>query len=766
VVLPLHTSTTIDEGDLADLSGDIVDPSSKTDYTLTVDWGDGPNGTADIVTYTLAPNTQHFDVAHPYAAPGAYDVTVSVMDQYGEPNPPTIGNQAEATATVNVDVMNPVLETLTVQPPSIFEQQTVIVSGTYTDPGTVDANVVTIDWGDGTSSRSDQLGSTIVINQLNHTFSATHLYAEPAPMPDSTYLITAQVFADYPANAGEHFGGATAPSTPLTVPIVVTDAPPIILTFYATDPSQRISTLYNAVYNHVTVLQPGFGVYRSTFTLSPGDDLMLAGSFSDVGPKDAPFTVSIDWGQGTITLATVTSDASDPDVYDFTGTLASPYQNDGDYIVSVTVTNSFDSSATVLGKFSVGFVVPPAVQPPPDTLAGLPTFASSLPSVHYQPGLTYNPLAGGADFFDALLLSGGGAYGASDTTGSINLLTADQGIEMVLPPAILQNLPRDATQLSFDWGDGTVTSADPATIGDHQPGHVYTQDSGKGTFPLAIIMKGPDGKTTVLHYHVKVFQAAPAFTDTQWGVVSGRNGDQIDITGQLAAAGVDGSYTLSVTWSDGTVTEQTVVNGPHGWTFTIERPAVDGLRPVSITVTDPRNPSNVGTFTFGAPRFGGKTGKQGSLEHYDRSGPAPARFAGATVRDLALVLGASAASVAPRAKGRSDRIIDSGAVMLAGSDGGEMNVGGEGKWLCIDAMLAAKLAGYERANPAAEIRARQLQAWRLPDDWKLAAASSREAQALAQATAQAMAQAMADVIGDNDEWVVRDGNGDLLEAAE
>jgi hypothetical protein len=684
------------------------------------------------------------------------------MDQYGEPNPPTIGNSAEKTATVNVDVVDPVLNTLMVQPPSTFEQNTVTVNGTYTDRGTVDSNVVTIDWGDGTASTSALPGSTIIVNQLNHTFTATHFYADPPPLgtKNSAYIITAQVFAIYPPNAGEHFAGVTAPSNQLTTSIVVKDVPPTILTFFATDPSQRASILYNILYNHVAVIQPGGGKFSPTFMLSPGDDLVLSGSFSDVGPKDAPFTVSIDWGQGTITLAKVTRDPSDPNLYDFTGTLSSPYQNDGEYIVSVTVTNAFTNSATVVGKFAVGLVAQPSLQQP-DTPLSLPIFAG-VPNPQYRPGLTYNPLAGGPDFFDVLLLSGGGAYGASDTTGSINLLTADQGIEMVLPPAILQNLPRDATQLSFDWGDGTVTSADPATIGDHQPGHIYTQDSGKGTFPLAIIMKGPDGKTTVLHYHVKVFQVAPAFNDTQWGVVSGRNGDHIDITGQLAAAGVDGSYTLSVTWSDGAVTEQTIVNGPNGWTFTIERPAIEGLRPVSITVTDPRNPSNVSTFTFGAPRFGGKTGKQGSLEHRDQA--EPSRFAGTPIRDLALVLGAGAAALAPRTKDRSDRAIHSGPVMLAGvgAAAGGVKTGEEGKWLCIDGFLAAKLAGYERVNSAAETRADPTHAWRLPDDWRLAAAPSREAQALA----QAMAQAMADVIGDNDEWVVRDGNGDLLEAAE
>jgi hypothetical protein len=186
------------------------------------------------------------------------------------------------------------------------------------------------------------------------------------------------------------------------------------------------------------------------------------------------------------------------------------------------------------------------------------------------------------------------------------------------------------------------------------------------------------------------------------------------------------------------------------------------LQPLSITATDTNSPSSVGTFTFGAPKFGAKPGKQGSLDPRHQSGPSPSRFAGGgSVHDLALVLGAGAVGVAARNKDRSDRAINSGVVMLSGSGSGKTDIDGEGNRLCIDAMLAARLSGYEKPVPGMTktlAEARPTPAWRLPDDWKLAAAPGPEAQALA--------QALADAIGDNDDWVVRDSYGHLLDAAE
>jgi hypothetical protein len=250
-----------------------------------------------------------------------------------------------------------------------------------------------------------------------------------------------------------------------------------------------------------------------------------------------------------------------------------------------------------------------------------------------------------------------------------------------------------------------------------------------------------------------VLKVAPTFADTQWSVVPGANGGTIDITGQLANAGVEGAYKVTVTWSDGTTSEATIYNGPNGWVFSFNRPATAGLRPVQITATDIHSPSTVRTMTFGAAGKSG--GKQGSLEPRNQAGPPRPHFAAtAPSVDLALALGVGAAALVARPTANRVRPTATGGVMiLSGSKDGE---GQTSDWLCIDAMLAANLAGYERAKATAANS--PAQTWRLPDDWKLALTPSPEAQALA--------QGLVDAIGDNDDWLVLDSGGRFSEAAE
>ena len=298
-------TTTIDESGFVDLSGLIVEPSTTTSLTLSVNWGDGTAANPDIVTYTLAAGTKNFDFAHAFAAPGNYSITAWVVDQYGEPNLPTPTNPpsppepSEASVTLTVNAVPPVLNSLTVQPPQIFEQNTVTVSGTYTDVGTVDTDVVKINWGDGTSTNPDisisgQPGSTIVLNPLNHTFTATHFYASPPPLGtrhlNSAYEIDAQVFAIYPAD--RQFRWHLAAEQSLSIP-----------TRGERRAADHPDVRGGRVHGQTTHRRRW---YPSTFTLTPNGTLVLTGTFTDAGPTDPPFTVSINWGQGTITTGTVT----------------------------------------------------------------------------------------------------------------------------------------------------------------------------------------------------------------------------------------------------------------------------------------------------------------------------------------------------------------------------------------------------------------------------------------------------------------------------
>ena len=441
-------------------------------------------------------------------------------------------------------------------------------------------------------------------------------------------------------------------------------------------------------------------------------------------------------------------------MYDFTGMMQ--YPNVGNYIFTVTVTNAFNNSATVMGAFTVA--APPLLLVQTDFVPQQ-NVSFVIPPPFLPNNIAYVGLSGSVGV-NGIVPLGGDVPGIADVTGSINLLTVDQGVELVLPPQVVDGIPHDLKHLAVNWGDGNSDGFDKFDSTDTTLGHIYADDSGKGTYTLTLVMTGADGKTTTRTYHVKVLNVAPTIEGAQWNTQPGPGGNHVVVSGHLTDSGIHNVYAVAVTWSDGSVTEQIVARGPDGWVFSFDRPAVGGLQPLSITATDINSPSSVGTLTLGAPRFGAKPGKQGALDPRHRVGPTPSHFAGTTPSyDLALALGAGAV-VAARRKDRSEPATNGRIVMLSGAGASETDTGEGNNRLCIDAMLAAKLAGYERAKPMAGALAetRAMPAWRLPDDWKLAAAPSREAQALA--------QALADVIGDNDDWVVHDGNGDLCEAAE
>ena len=59
--------------------------------------------------------------------------------------------------------------------------QTLTLTGSFTDPGVLDTDVITIDWGDGTTSQAS-------MDLLRHTFMSTHIYAG-----DGSYSLVARI---------------------------------------------------------------------------------------------------------------------------------------------------------------------------------------------------------------------------------------------------------------------------------------------------------------------------------------------------------------------------------------------------------------------------------------------------------------------------------------------------------------------------------------------------------------------------------------------
>ena len=115
-----------------------VDANTSDTQTVTVDWGDGTSAPA---TVQARPGGGSGILEHTYLDNGVYAASFEVCDDGGSCD--------TATSTVTVGNQSPVVNLAVVEPPA--DGLGVSLSGGFTDPGSDDTHVATINWGDGSS---------------------------------------------------------------------------------------------------------------------------------------------------------------------------------------------------------------------------------------------------------------------------------------------------------------------------------------------------------------------------------------------------------------------------------------------------------------------------------------------------------------------------------------------------------------------------------------------------------------------------------------
>src|SRR5262249_15696010 len=128
----------IDEGDVATLSGRLVDPDLSDTLTLTVSWGDG------TPVETFHPGREPFAVTHRFLADPAgsadeYTVRITWSD--------SAGNANSATRTITVRNRAPTVDAG--GDVVLGEGQALVRFGAFEDLGVLDHWAATVDYGDG-----------------------------------------------------------------------------------------------------------------------------------------------------------------------------------------------------------------------------------------------------------------------------------------------------------------------------------------------------------------------------------------------------------------------------------------------------------------------------------------------------------------------------------------------------------------------------------------------------------------------------------------
>jgi hypothetical protein len=243
-------------------------PDPGSDYTATIDWGDGSPTTSGTVTATGGGN---FNItgSHAYADEGSHTVTTTFFET-SQAGFGTLSVSGTGTVTES-DVLNNGVITL---PSGVFVEGQAIPTttqvATFSDPGyptnsATDFNAV-IDWGDGTTPTA---GVVVALGGGNFGVQGGHTYKEEGPY---------------------------------TVAVLVTDNPP----------GTASLTITGSV-NILNAPLTGAAVALHGTEGAPLTNVDVA-TFIDADPLGDPddMVATIDWGDGTVTAGTVVQDAQIP----------------------------------------------------------------------------------------------------------------------------------------------------------------------------------------------------------------------------------------------------------------------------------------------------------------------------------------------------------------------------------------------------------------------------------------------------------------------
>ncbi len=183
----------INEGQSVTLAASFADAGTQDKHQVVIDWGDGSeNRVVDLA----AGVTSISGITHTYlddpsgVGPNTYTVVVKVRDADMAAN-----DYEVATTNLTVNNLPPVFVIPTTGPTFVLtngntvvngsatEGDRITLTGSYNDPGIQDIPIVTIQWGDGTTSQA-------IVNPTTRTFKATHLFLDDNEASGGNVIIT------------------------------------------------------------------------------------------------------------------------------------------------------------------------------------------------------------------------------------------------------------------------------------------------------------------------------------------------------------------------------------------------------------------------------------------------------------------------------------------------------------------------------------------------------------------------------------------------
>ncbi len=594
VLTPVPTTVNLSTGVIPSPSptiGSFFDTDTSAgqgNFTASINWGDG---NSSIGTVTGSAGSFAVSGTNLYAAPGTYNITITVQDNLGDMT--TIDSKAVVASPVLTPIPTTVNFSTGVAPspsPTIGS----FLDSDISAPAT--SFTASIDWGDGNKSAGTVTTTTPASGV--YAVTGTNLYAAPGTYNivilvtdsfgdtatiDSKVIVASPVLTPIPTTVNFSTGVApspsptigsfldsdtSAPATSFTASINWGDGNKSAGTVTTTTPTGVYAVtgtnLYGApgTYNIVILVTDSFGdtvtidskvivaspvltAIPTTVNFSTGvapSPSPTIGSFldSDTSAPATSFTASINWGDGNKSAGTVTT-TTPTGVYAVTGT--NLYGAPGTYDIVILVTDSFGDTVTIDSKVIVASPV----------LTAIPT------TVNFSTGVVPSPSPTIGSFLD------------SDTSASATSFTA-----------------------SINWGDGnksagTVTTTAGSGLYAVTGANLY---AAPGTYNIVILVTDSFGDTVTIDS--KVIVASPVLTpipttvNFSTGVVPSPSptiGAFLDSDTSASAT----SFTASINWGDGNKSAGTVTTTAGSGLYAVTGAnlyAAPGTYNIVILVTD------------------------------------------------------------------------------------------------------------------------------------------------------------------------------------
>ncbi len=505
------TVTGVNLGQTLTVTGSFNDPGRSDVVSVEIDWGDGvvvssTDANSGIVINAAA---RTFTASRAAAAvrpealvDGAALITVTARDNEG-------GSRSSVISYRLANAM-PVITAMAAVPTTIVEGSEVVLSLDIADTDATGAPSVTIAWGDGTTT-SD---GTITGNAASgFRYTARHVYADdPAGTATDRFSIT-----------------ATVKDTAYTVT-------------RSTDVTVRNSA-------------PTLEDIQLAATAQAGDRVTLTGRIADLGAQDI-HTLSIDWGDGTSTLKTITPGQrqfSIDKVYD----KASAAAGLSAFTVTITAVDADDAGSKAVATRSLAVGAPAREAAPRFVTLTVPTTV-----------VEGNALAVSGEITDA----------GSDPTLTVSINWGNAYLSEV-------TARRDTPDGPYRF---TATAPSDAFPNGAPVGGVDTAAQ------VVIGVRNSLGIGTTATRTVTVTNAAPAVgplaATPEIVPYDGPTRGQVTLSGTVTDPGLVDALTVEIDWNDGSATQTVAVDSltrrfTASHTYAVTDPLVLGRETYQVKVT-------------------------------------------------------------------------------------------------------------------------------------------------------------------------------------